>query len=161
MKTYTVAIVFIAMIGSSLRQDFLRKVNRALSLRSVSFPPSFAAREQSLIPTAPSKFICTRICQSGKSYPVVYYFHTVFSSPDKTLEDGNLVKLMERGFTNSVTREFILVVADYTSPTTGSLYENSTATAGGWTSQGKNWSRLSIQNFVRFVTAIAGPSPVR
>jgi len=61
----------------------------------------------------------------------VYYFHTVFSSPDKTLEDGNLVKLMERGFTNGVTREFILVVADYTSPTTGSLYENSTAT-GRW-----------------------------
>lgn len=68
---------------------------------------------------------------SGKAYPVVYYCHTIFWSAEKLFEDGNLVKLLERGFANGVVNEFILVAADYSSPTTGSLYENST-TSGRW-----------------------------
>jgi len=68
---------------------------------------------------------------SSKSYPVVYYFHSTFSSAEKTLQNGTLLSLMELGFRNHVVQEFILVVADYSSPTTGSLYENSTST-GRW-----------------------------
>lgn len=68
---------------------------------------------------------------SNKLYPVVYYCHSVFQSPEKVFADGNMVKLLERGFKNGVVKEFIFVVGDYTSPTTGSLFENSTAT-GRW-----------------------------
>lgn len=80
---------------------------------------------------------------SGKSYPVVYYFHSVFSSAEKTLADGNLVKLMEAGFTNQIVHEFILVVADYSSPTTGSLYENSTTTG--------RWLDFTVNELVPFI----------
>lgn len=68
---------------------------------------------------------------SSRAYPVVYYFHTVFSSAERTLENGKLISLIEVGFHNYMVQEFILVVADYSSPTTGSLYENSTST-GRW-----------------------------
>lgn len=68
---------------------------------------------------------------SSRSYPVVYYFHSAFLSAEKTLENGTLLSLMESGFRNHVVQEFILVVGDYSSPTTGSLYENSTST-GRW-----------------------------
>lgn len=68
---------------------------------------------------------------SSRKYPVVYYLHSVFSSAEKTLQDGKLVSLIEAGFNNHVVQEFILVVADYSSSTTGSLYENSNST-GRW-----------------------------
>jgi hypothetical protein len=68
---------------------------------------------------------------SGKSYPVVYYLHNIFSSAEKTLADGKFVKVLERGFEHGVVKEFIVVIADYSSPTSGSLYENS-LTSGRW-----------------------------
>lgn len=80
---------------------------------------------------------------SGKSYPVVYYFHNVFSSAENTLADGNVVKLIEKGFEKGAVQEFILVVADYSSPTTGSLYENSTATG--------RWLDFTIMELVPFI----------
>jgi pimeloyl-ACP methyl ester carboxylesterase len=80
---------------------------------------------------------------SEKTYPVVYYFHSVFSSAEKTLADGNLVKLIERGFANRIVHEFILVVADYSSPTTGSLYENTIATG--------RWLDFTVQELVPFI----------
>lgn len=69
--------------------------------------------------------------ESKRSYPVVYYCHNCFWSPEQAFADGNLVKLLEQGFTDKVVKEFILVMADYTSSTTGSLYENS-STSGRW-----------------------------
>lgn len=81
--------------------------------------------------------------QSGKAYPVVYYCHTVFQNPEKMFEDGNLVKLLERGFAGGVIQEFIFVVGDYSSPTTGSLYENSPATG--------RWLDYTIQELVPFI----------
>jgi hypothetical protein len=82
---------------------------------------------------------------SGKSYPVVYYFHSVFSNPEKILADGNLVKLMEDGFAKGIVKNFIFVVADYSSPTTGSLYENSTTTG--------RWHDFTIMELVPFIDA--------
>jgi len=132
MKTYTVAIVFIAMIGLKPTTGFSQKGKQGTIITERLVSTVLRGTRTELDSNRAIKiYLPPGYAQSGKSYPVVYYFHTVFSSPDKTLEDGNLVKLMERGFTNGVTREFILVVADYTSPTTGSLYENSTAT-GRW-----------------------------
>ncbi len=68
---------------------------------------------------------------SGKRYPVVYYCHNIFWSAEKLFNDGRLSTLIERGFVNGVVKEFIFVAADYSTPTTGSIYENST-TSGRW-----------------------------
>src|SRR4051794_14803454 len=68
---------------------------------------------------------------SGKSYPVLYYFHSLNWSPEQMFSDGNLVRLLERGFANGVVPEFILVAADYSTSGLGSLYENS-PTSGRW-----------------------------
>jgi hypothetical protein len=68
---------------------------------------------------------------SGKSYPVVYYLHNTWWNPEKLFEGGNLVRLLERGFSNGVVNEFIFVAADFSTPTTGSIYENSSV-SGRW-----------------------------
>jgi Enterochelin esterase and related enzymes len=69
--------------------------------------------------------------QSEKRYAVVYFFHSINGSAEKVFEDGNMVRLLERGFTQGVVPEFIFVVADYSSPTMGSWFENS-PTSGRW-----------------------------
>ncbi|TAE30209.1 MAG: hypothetical protein EAZ91_10805 [Cytophagales bacterium] len=68
---------------------------------------------------------------SGRAYPVLYYCHSTFSSADNQLRDGRMVSLLESGFANQVVNEFILVVADYSTPTTGCVYENSPV-SGRW-----------------------------
>lgn len=68
---------------------------------------------------------------SGKSYPVVYFFHSIFWNIEKMFENGNVVKLLNRGIANGVVKEFILVAADYSTPTTGCVYENSPV-SGRW-----------------------------
>ena len=69
--------------------------------------------------------------KSSKRYPVVYFLHNAWWSPRQMLEDGRIQRLTERGFADGVVQEFILVAADYTGPTTGSLYENSKV-SGRW-----------------------------
>ena len=69
--------------------------------------------------------------KSTKRYPVVYFLHNAWWSPRQAIEDGRMQRLIERGFAKGVVQEFILVVADYTGPTTGSLYENSPV-SGRW-----------------------------
>lgn len=68
---------------------------------------------------------------STRRYPVVYFCHNFFWSPGQTFADGNMQRLLETGFAAGTVPEFIMVVADYTSPTTGSFYENS-PTSGRW-----------------------------
>lgn len=68
---------------------------------------------------------------SGKSYPVVYYLHNAWWNSEKLFEGGNLVKFLERGFTNGIVKEFIFVAADFSTTTTGSIYENSPV-SGRW-----------------------------
>jgi hypothetical protein len=68
---------------------------------------------------------------SHKSYPVVYLFHNMWGSASQVFENSQMINLMERGFANNVVKEFILVAADYSSPTIGSLYENSPV-SGRW-----------------------------
>ncbi len=79
----------------------------------------------------PHVYLPPGYADSAMAYPVVYYCHSVFQGPEQVLADGRLVKLLERGFAEGIVPEFILVVGDYTSPTTGSLYENTPAT-GRW-----------------------------
>lgn len=68
---------------------------------------------------------------SGKSYPVVYFCHSLNWSAAQVFEDGNMARQLERAFASGVVGEFIMVAADYTTPTMGSLYENSPVT-GRW-----------------------------
>lgn len=67
----------------------------------------------------------------GRRYPVVYYLHNFFWSADKMFADGTRQALLERAWAASTVREFILVAADFSGPTTGSLYENSPV-SGRW-----------------------------
>jgi len=69
--------------------------------------------------------------KSTRRYPVVYFLHNAWSSPRQVFEDGRMQRLMERAFADGVVEEFILVAADYSGPTTGSLYENSPV-SGRW-----------------------------
>jgi S-formylglutathione hydrolase FrmB len=68
---------------------------------------------------------------SGRRYPVVYFLHNAWWSPRQMAEDGRVRRLLERGFAEGTTGGFILVAADFTGPTTGSLYENSPV-SGRW-----------------------------
>jgi S-formylglutathione hydrolase FrmB len=69
--------------------------------------------------------------KSKQRYPVMYFLHNAWWGPRQMFEDGRAQRLIERAFAEGVVREFILVVADYTGPTTGSLYENSPV-SGRW-----------------------------
>ena len=71
------------------------------------------------------------VTSPARRYPVVYFCHSSFWSPAQAVADGNLQHQLEAGFARGDTAEFILVIGDYTGPTTGSLYENST-TSGRW-----------------------------
>lgn len=68
---------------------------------------------------------------AGRRYPVVYFLHNAWWGPRQLVEDGRMQRLLERGFAEGAAKEFILVVPDYTGPTTGSLYENSPV-SGRW-----------------------------
>jgi hypothetical protein len=81
--------------------------------------------------------------ESGKSYPVIYYFHSLNWTAEKMFTDGNLVKLIERGLAKGVVNEFILVAADYSSPTLGSWFENSTTTG--------HWLDFTVEELVPFI----------
>jgi hypothetical protein len=69
--------------------------------------------------------------KSKQRYPVVYFLHNAWYGPKQMIEDGRAQRLIERAFADGVVPEFIFVVADYTGPTTGSLYENSPV-SGRW-----------------------------
>jgi S-formylglutathione hydrolase FrmB len=77
----------------------------------VLLPPGYAKQEQ--------------------RYPVVYFLHNAWYGPKQMVEDGRAQRLIERAFADGATPEFIFVIADYTGPTTGSLYENSPV-SGRW-----------------------------
>jgi S-formylglutathione hydrolase FrmB len=66
-----------------------------------------------------------------RRFPVVYFLHNVGWSPEQMIADGRAIRLMERAFAARVIDEFILVLADFRTPTTGSIYENSPV-SGRW-----------------------------
>ena len=69
--------------------------------------------------------------KSKRRYPVVYFLHNAWYGPTRMIEDGRAQRLIERAFAAGSVPQFIFVVADYTGPTTGSLYENSPV-SGRW-----------------------------
>jgi hypothetical protein len=80
---------------------------------------------------------------SGKSYPVVYFFHTVYTNPQRVLAEGDLPRLLDEAFEKNVVKPFIFVMADYSTATTGSFYENS-AVSG-------RWLDFTVQELVPFI----------
>ncbi|CAG5018056.1 hypothetical protein DYBT9275_05909 [Dyadobacter sp. CECT 9275] len=68
---------------------------------------------------------------SGRYYPVVYFLHSIFSNNDVLMEDGKVTTLIDRAWMHAVIGEFIFVVPDYRTATTGSLYDNSPV-SGRW-----------------------------
>lgn len=69
--------------------------------------------------------------KSQKKYPVVYYLHNTFDSHTQVIEEFSIDSILFSAFTDSLCKEFILVLADFSSPTIGSMYENS-PTSGKW-----------------------------
>jgi S-formylglutathione hydrolase FrmB len=88
-------------------------------------------------------FLPPGYADSRKSYPVVYFLHNTGWSPDKMFQEGHVVKLLERGFAKQIVKEFIFVVADYTTPTTGSIYENSPVSG--------RWLDFTVDEIVPFI----------
>ncbi len=82
---------------------------------------------------------------SGKRYPVVYFCHSINWSAEQVFEDGNMARQLERAFAAGVVGEFILVAASYTTPTMGSLYENSPVTG--------RWLDYTVQEIVPYIDA--------
>jgi S-formylglutathione hydrolase FrmB len=80
---------------------------------------------------------------SGKSYPVVYYFHNLNWSAEKMFESGNVQNLLDRAFATHVVNKFILVAADYSTDQLGSWYENSAVTG--------RWLDFTVDELVPFV----------
>ena len=69
---------------------------------------------------------------SKKTYPVIYYFHSINWSNERMFAEGNPVQpILDRAIATGRIQEFILVAANYSGPTMGSWYENS-ATSGKW-----------------------------
>jgi S-formylglutathione hydrolase FrmB len=80
---------------------------------------------------------------SGRRYPVVYFCHNINWSAEQVFQDGNMARSLERAFASGVIKEFILVAADYSSPTMGSLYENSPISG--------RWLDFTVQELVPFI----------
>lgn len=88
-------------------------------------------------------FLPPGYAESRTSYPVVYFLHNTWWSPDQMFQEGHAVKLLERGFAKQIVKEFIFVVADYTTPTTGSIYENSPVSG--------RWLDFTVEEVVPFI----------
>ena len=69
--------------------------------------------------------------ESTRSYPVIYYFHNINWDNKRVFEENNVIPLLDRAISKGIIGDFILVVPDYSSPTMGSWYENS-STSGRW-----------------------------
>jgi len=69
--------------------------------------------------------------QSGRRYPVIYYFHSFYWDNERMFADGSVQGVLDRGISEGTIRPFILVAGNYSTPTTGAFYSNS-STAGRW-----------------------------
>lgn len=70
--------------------------------------------------------------ESNKSYPVVYYFHSLNWSNQRMFAEGASAQtIFDRAISKGLIRDFILVAADYTTPHLGTFYGNA-STSGRW-----------------------------
>jgi hypothetical protein len=90
---------------------------------------------------------------SGKRYPVLYYLHSFFSDNEKLFADGRVITLIERAFAAGVINNFILVAADYSTATIGSIYENSPVSG--------RWLDFTTNELVPFIDSLFRTIPNR
>jgi len=81
--------------------------------------------------------------QSERRYPVIYYFHSFYWDNERMFADGAVQRLLDRVIQRGTIRPFILVAGNYSTPTVGSFYENS-STSG-------RWEDFTIQELVPFI----------
>ena len=81
--------------------------------------------------------------ESGRRYPVIYYFHSLFTSNTHVFADGRVQQTLDRAISTGVTREVILVAADYSTPTPGCFFENSSTTG--------RWMDFTVEELVPFI----------
>lgn len=80
---------------------------------------------------------------SNKFYPVVYFLHNMFWDNDRMFQDGRIEQLIDRAWTEGKIKDFIFVVPDYRSATTGSLYDNSPVNG--------RWLDYTIDEIIPFI----------
>lgn len=80
---------------------------------------------------------------SNRAYPVVYYLHNFWWSPDQLFAENHVPRHLDRAFASGIAEHFILVAADYRMPTTTSLYENSPING--------RWIDFTTQELVPFI----------
>lgn len=80
---------------------------------------------------------------SKKSYPVIYYFHSIFWSPRQMFEDGVVKQMLDSGISDKTIGDFIFVVADFTTPNVGTFFGNAPATG--------RWLDFIVEELVPFV----------
>lgn len=80
---------------------------------------------------------------SGKAYPVIYHFHSIFWSARQMFEDGQVKRRLDEGIINNSIGEFILVAADFTTPHVGTFFGNSPATG--------RWLDFIVEELVPFI----------
>lgn len=69
---------------------------------------------------------------TNKSYPVIYYFHSLGGSNERMFAEGNKIQpLLDKAIASGIIEPFIMVVPNYSSPTLGSWFENSEV-SGRW-----------------------------
>lgn len=69
--------------------------------------------------------------QSARSYPVIFYLHSLNWSAEKMFSGNGLAPTLDDAIARGVVPPFILVAPDFSSPLMGSLFENS-STSGRW-----------------------------
>lgn len=117
-------LVMVAGLGAALGGEVVSLPSTSVVLADSRIGLSAEREHRVLLPAS-------YVAETGRRYPVVYYCHNFFWSPAQFFADGEVARLIEQATTRHGGVEFILVVTDYTGPTTGSLYENS-ATSGRW-----------------------------
>lgn len=83
--------------------------------------------------------------RSRKSYPVVYYLHNMYWSPEQLFSENHAARLLDRAFAEGVAKEFIFVAADYRTPMNVNLFENSPING--------RWLDFIVRELVPFVDA--------
>ena len=68
---------------------------------------------------------------SETAYPVVYFLHGLFWDSERMFEDGVVQATLDAAIADNTIEPFILVAPNYSTPTVGSFFENS-STSGRW-----------------------------
>src|ERR1041384_7445470 len=120
MRSWKFFLVLAGVLGSALAW--------AEPARTVKFELDSRALAGNLVGVETKRAIQVRLPAgydaSGKRYPVVYYFHNMFSSPDRLFGEHKLAEIFERGTQRRMVGDVILVAGDFTTPNQFNFFGN-------------------------------------